>query len=166
MVSIERTEGSEVTVLSCDPRFDAEAERLRERFFPGAEIRGKLPDEVGVRIVLGADFIDRNETQLANFRTAHQFMWARTRGELDRARGFLSDEAAAQFDRHEGGLALEGYLEPSWNFTPTGVLRGDDITEIVFLHRGFEGGRAYEKLTVGGSSRGARPQVLQAERNL
>jgi hypothetical protein len=99
------------TLILCPPQFDHEAAALEQTMLPGAHIQGALPDEdVALRIILGEDFERTHEGGLKAFDVVDTFMRFREL-EDDRAHRFLSDVAADQYHRGEGGLELFGYTD-------------------------------------------------------
>jgi hypothetical protein len=159
------------TLILCPPQFDHEAEQLQQAFFPGARIDVALPDQqVALRIILGKDFESQDDGGFRAFDLAEAFMGFRVLRD-DQAHQFLSDHAADQYHRGEGGLELFGYTEGGYKLTGlTAAQEGEP-------HRGafrvivqiFEEGSdrtRHESLWIGPSDEGGdRFQVLDVERN-
>lgn len=90
------------------PKYGAEAARLQELVFPGAELRSLPTGDVDIRVVLGEDYL-ANQPQFKPYVILDEFMEARLAG--TGADSFLSQEALGQFQQGAGGLSLYGYLE-------------------------------------------------------
>jgi hypothetical protein len=98
----------EVTTFFSSPGMEAEAIRLRDALFPGAELRPASPSEGDVLgLIVGEDFARRHREELRAFAFVREFMEHRYRG--SGAEPFLSEQALAEYDREEGGLSLYGY---------------------------------------------------------
>lgn len=73
------------------------------------------------------------------------FMRARTRGNLPRARAFLSPEALNQYNAGQGGLALAGGAGEElteWEFGPVDAADANAFEVQVQISQGAEGGAA------------------------
>jgi hypothetical protein len=148
------------TTIFCHPDAEEVALSLRDRFFAGAELQGRI-DPDSILVAVGNDFVRDNEVALANFLTVRSFMTRRAQG--SGAEAFLSDDAAR--DYAEGpGLSLYGYtvgarsritaLHPGEDGSARAVVRIDaDAT-------------GYETLTVGDHDpEDGVPEILTAELN-
>jgi hypothetical protein len=100
------------------------------------------------------------------------FIQARSEG-APKADGYLSDEAAASYESHEGGLQLYGYDSEggeSWEIVDVTVRPDTDRWDVVIRITGSggdfpESGIIHEHLVVGSPGDGAPLKVLAAERN-
>jgi hypothetical protein len=148
------------TTIHCHPTRETEAAALRDRFFPGAELQGRI-DPDSILVAIGDDFVRDNEALLANFMTVRSFMERRVEGAG--AEVFLSDDAAG--DYAEGpGLSLYGYTVGA-RFRITALHPGEDgsATAVVRIDAGATG---YETLTVGDHDPGdGVSEILAAELN-
>jgi hypothetical protein len=109
--------GYSTTVLFIYPGFEAEGERLRHLFFPGAQFESAQapPGEIGVGIVLGKDFAQTHAEGVAALATIDAFMQARISG--SGAESFLSNTAMTQYEA--GDLSLYTYAEEGrYNVAP------------------------------------------------
>ena len=99
---------SDVTYLDCAPELAHEARRLRELFFPDAQIRAGLPPgNTRVHISLGRDFSEAHAADLAAFDVLEAFMDRRVAG--SGAERHLYETAATAYQQGEGGLDLYAY---------------------------------------------------------
>ena len=154
---------SEVTGIHCHPTREAEAILLRDRFFPGAELRPRIEtDSILVRI--GNDFVHRNAEMFDIFMTVRSFMTRRVEG--SGAEAFLSADSADAFESGKSGLSLYAYVRGG-AFGIESLVPQDDGSAVVEVYIVTpEGGDAVasEKLTVGdGDQQDGRAEILQAE---
>jgi hypothetical protein len=154
------------TVILCPPMFDHEASLLQQALFPTARIDGALPDEdVALRIILGRDLEEQDDGGLEAFDVAEAFMGFRALRD-DRAHRFLSDLAADQYHRGEGGLELFGYAEGGYELT---ALSPAESGAFAVVARIFERGSdrvRIETLAVGDQDpEDGTPEILSAELN-
>lgn len=98
----------DTTTLIFYSGFIHEAERLRQMFFPGADIvrSQSADDSVAVSVVLGLDFAERHTEELAAFDLLLEFGGARVEG-LGAER-FLTEESARYY-REDKDASLYGY---------------------------------------------------------
>ncbi|MGH2654970.1 MAG: LytR C-terminal domain-containing protein [Actinomycetota bacterium] len=148
---------ADVTTILSHPSREEEAIRLRDRFFPGAELRPRIDPEV-IEIRVGRDFIESRPVLFEQFAAVRSFMTRRLEG--SGAEAFLSDDAARQYGSGQGGLALyEGVAEASF-FAIREIASGEDETAVAIV---TAGGRT-ERLTVGDHDpEDVRPEILAAE---
>jgi hypothetical protein len=164
-VGAEPTNGgarTETTTLFCHPNLEAEARRLRDAFFPGAELRTSL-DQTSIGVVIGEDFARREAEEIANYVLVEQFMTARGRG--SGAETFLSIDATRQYERQEGGLSLYSYVSGSDSLIAA-VLPGDGDGSTIIVRFLTASGGYTETITVGDAdSVDGTPEILAAELN-
>lgn len=158
------------TLILCSPRYDHEAERLQQAFFPGARIDLALPDQpVALRIILGRDFEDQDDGGFRAFALAEAFMGARVLGRD--AERFLSEKAAAKYEAREGGLSLYGY--PDGGYKVTGLMAAQEgephqgaFRVIVQTVKEGSARTRHESLWIGPiDGAGSEFKVLDVERN-
>jgi len=153
---------TETTTLFCHPNLEAEARRLRDAFFPGAELRASL-DQSSIRIAIGEDFARREAEEIANYLLVEQFMTARGRG--SGAETFLSVDAAGQYGRGEGGLSLYSYASGSDSLIAA-VLPGEGGGSTIIVRFLTASGGYSETITVGDADpMDGTPEILAAELN-
>jgi hypothetical protein len=145
---------SDVTRIFCHPNREEEAVRLRDRFFPGAELRPRIDPGV-IEIRVGQNFVDAQRDLFELFATVRSFMTRRLEG--SGAEPFLSDPAADEYEAEEGGLSLyEGVTdEPSFSIRSIWPVTADTAVAVVQT-----GGRT-ERLTV--VTEDGRAEILDAE---
>jgi hypothetical protein len=139
---------SEVTAIHCHPNREAQALWLRDRFFPGAEIRPRIePDTILIRI--GDDFVTRNRDLFELFMTVRSFMTRRAEG--SGAEAFLSANAADRFADEESGVSLYAYVRGGAFLIRSFIPRGEGAALVDVEILTPEGGDAVasERLTVG-----------------
>lgn len=148
------------TTIFCHPNAEEVALSLRDRFFAGAELQGRI-DPDSILVAVGDDFVRDNEVPLANFLTVRSFMTRRAQG--SGAEAFLSDDAARDYT--EGpGLSLYGYTVGA-RFRITALHPGEDgsARAVVRIDADATG---YETLTVGDHDpEDGVPEILTAELN-
>lgn len=152
-VVVVPSEGSdERTAIYCHPTREAEAIRLRNRFFPGADLRPRIdPEEIEIRV--GQDFIDARRDLFELFIAVRSFMTRRLEG--SGAEAFLSAKAARQYG--SGDLALyEGVADASF-FSIQSIWPVADETAVALVQTDGQ----TERLTAG--TAGGRPVILEAE---
>jgi hypothetical protein len=139
------------TLINCPLQFDHEAETLRQALFPTANIGPALPDEdVALQITLGRDFEEEDDGGLAAFDFIEAFMGFRVLPD-DHAHRFLSDNAADQYHRGEGGLELFGYADGGYRVTAMDSREGGGFVVVVQIFEADTGVFRQETLTVGDS---------------
>jgi hypothetical protein len=155
----EDAEEAQGTTIFCHPTVEGLAVTLRDRFFPGADLQGRIdPDTIVVAV--GDDFIRDNGTMFENFMTVRSFMTRRAEG--NGAEAFLSDDAAREFAEGTNGLSLYGYTEGA-RFWVAALHPGEDDTAVAEV-RIVAHGTGSERLTVGDRDpRDGVPEILAAE---
>lgn len=111
----------EDTLIYYDPRYEADALRIREALSPGAELRHLIAGEVPIRIVLGKDYTQEN-TSLLPFIVLQDFMEARMDGQG--AETFLDEVTQARYAQQPDGLSLYGYATTPGAHFEIGGFRG------------------------------------------
>ena len=154
-IGMERTKAIDRTVISRVPGADDEAERLRQLFFPDAEIRGRVPGSgspAPIRIHLGRDFLVTEAEGLEVFNFVEDFLETRLFG--GRAERYLSPEALRLYESRRGGLSLYGYFSHEV---------GEDSAGVRALQEEADGSwRAVVALT--GKGNGTRFETLELTR--
>jgi hypothetical protein len=167
---------SDATVLYCDPIYVEEAQRLR-RFFPGAEIRSQPPSEEHIRVVVGRDFVRRNEGLIHTYGLVDTFMERRLAG--TGAESWLSTAARDQYEQGVDGISLYGYtVQPGTEYEISSLTLGpgghigdgsqNSYRAVVGIHRpGFDRYEALE-LAKGNVGDGVRlnPAIVYVEQYL
>jgi hypothetical protein len=148
------------TTIFCHPNAEDVARSLRDRFFPGAELQGRI-DPDSILVAVGDDFVRDNEALLANFLTVRRFMARRVEG--SGAEVFLSDDAALEYAEGISGLDLYGYTEGG--LVDVTELHPSEDESVVAMVRILGPGTVSEALTVGDHDpENGQPEVLAAER--
>jgi hypothetical protein len=148
---------SETTTISCRPDREAEALELRDRFFPGAEIRPRIDSTLLISI--GDDYVSKHRTLFDLFMTVRSFMTRRVEG--SGAEAFLSDEAARRFE--DGAPSLYAYIRGG-TFSIQVLLpvdRSTAMAEVLIQTPESSDLVSSERLTVGLSD--GRAMILRAE---
>jgi hypothetical protein len=152
-------EGGRRTTIFCHPTVEDVALALRDRFFPGAHLQGRIDPE-SILVAVGDDFIRDNRTMFENFMTARSFMTRRVEG--NGAEAFLSDDAARQFAAGTNGLSLYGYTQGG-RFSVAALHPGEDGTAVAVVEI-VSHGTGVERLTVGDRDPDdGVPEILAAE---
>jgi hypothetical protein len=151
----------DITTIHCHPTREDDAVALRDRFFPGAELRPRI-DPKTILVSIGDDFIENNAAMYDHFVVVQDFMRRRVQG--IRADTLLATDAATAYHAGTGGLSLYGYAEGKAFTTQT--LRGsedDTVAKVVIF--GADPGTpiAGETLTVGDQEpEDGTPEILTA----
>jgi hypothetical protein len=141
---------SERTAIYSHTLREEEAIDLRDRLFPGAELRPPIDPEV-IEIRVGRDFIDARSSLFESFAVVRSFMTRRIEG--GGAEAFLSEEAARQYTNGVGGLSLYGYAEEAPFFRITAISPNEEASAVASVTIGDR----EEQLTLG------RGEILAAE---
>ena len=152
----------ETTTIHCHPLREDEAIWLRDRFFPGAELRPRIDAET-ILVRLGEDFLRDHDPQFGAFMTVRSFMTRRVEG--SGAELFLSAGASEGFD-DELAPSLYGYVRGGAFLIRTLIPRDDGTAVVEVDIVTPEGGDAVasERLTVGDSApQDGRPDILAVE---
>lgn len=120
------------TMVYAKPAVLDAAHVMTNHFFPGAEILTSDEGSFDIRVSLGDDFLESQETPLRVFFQVDQFLIAR-RSAPEAAQEYLSSEALAQYTRGENGLSLEAYAEEAWLTQRISALRqvGEEFITVV-----------------------------------
>jgi hypothetical protein len=149
------------TTIHCHPTREDDAVALRDRFFPGAELRPRIDPET-ILVSIGDDFIENNAATYDHFILVQDFMRRRVEGA--RADFLLATDAATAYHAGTGGLSLYGYANVK-TFTTETLRRSEDetIAEVVFFGTDPETPIAGETLTVGDQEpEDGTPEILAA----
>lgn len=148
-----------VTTIHCHPTREAEALRLRDEFFPGAELRPRIDPDT-ILVTVGDDFVRDNRTMFRDFMTVRRFMTRRTEG--SGAEAFLSEDAARDYAQRAGGLDLYAYAEGG-RFEVTSIYRAQDGRSIAAVRILGTARNTSESLTVGDAEpEDGRAEILAA----
>jgi hypothetical protein len=153
----------EVTTIYCHPNREAEALELRDRFFPGAELRPRI-DPRTLLVVIGDDFVRRHRDLFDLYTTVRSFMTRRVEG--SGAEVFLSPVANDRFAEEASGLSLYSYVRGG-SFQFQGLHPRSDGTAVVYVIIVTPESASYvasERLTVGDlNPADGRAEILDAE---
>jgi hypothetical protein len=148
---------NDVTTIHRHPIREEEAIRLRDRFFPEAELLPRIDPEV-IEVRDGGDFIDARPALFERFALVRSFMTRRLEG--DGAEAFLSDDAARQYEAGEDGLSLYSEVEDAPFFSIRQISPQENDTAVAVVAAGVR----TEQLTVGdGDPQDGRLEILEAE---
>lgn len=126
------TSGTEVTSILCLPDMQDEAEQLREKVFPGAEISVGKPKYDDIAVKLGNDFLRRHRFELDAASHIGEFLDLRMKGHG--AEPYISEDVAARYEGGEEGLSLYRYATLSAMYLEVMQLRrNDDVVEIAVV---------------------------------
>jgi hypothetical protein len=151
------------TLINCPAEFDHEAQILQQALFPTASIGPALPDEdVALRITLGRDFEEQDDGGLTALEFTQAFMAVRVLPD-DQAHRYLSDNAADQYHRGEGGLELFGYADGGYRVTALSSREAGGFVTVVQIFDGSSGLVREETLAVGDDDpQDGRLEILSA----
>jgi hypothetical protein len=146
-----------VTTIHCHPNRETEALRLRDEFFPGAELRPRVDPDT-LLVTVGDDFVQDNGTLFEDFMTVRSFMTRRVEG--SGAEALLSEDVAGAYAEGTEGLDLYAYAEGG-RFDVRSIYRAEGGISIATVLMQGTAGRKAETLTVGDSADGRR-QIVAA----
>jgi hypothetical protein len=120
------------TILSLS-QVQGAAEELRDKVFPGAEVRvGETRFNEDIYIEIGLDFVERHRSELAAYSHLQEFMDRRQQGRG--AEAYISEDVAMKYEGGEDGLSLYEYANlPALDFQHMALTINSGLTEVALV---------------------------------